>query len=89
MFKPTNNAEVRTHSRFGKGLFATKPIHKDEAIAEFDGLFYEAGSTTQLPLDVADHAIQCAPHLWRDSVSIARYINHSCERRAHLGLRYD
>lgn len=44
----------------------------------FDGEFYSANKISELSKDVADHAIQYDEHKWRDSNSIARYINHSC-----------
>jgi uncharacterized protein len=63
----------------GKGLFASDVIFKDEVIAVFDGKIYEAKKASDLPQDIADHAIQISPHQWKDSNGIARFINHSCE----------
>ena len=58
---------------------ATRVIHKDEVVAVFDGSIYEAGQCTDLPSqDIANHAIQIGENTWQDSVSLARFINHSC-----------
>ncbi len=65
-------------SRFGTGVFAIDVIEQGEMIAVFDGEEYQAEQTLDLPKEIADHAIQIAPHLWKDSNGIARYLNHSC-----------
>ncbi|MBP6942963.1 MAG: SET domain-containing protein-lysine N-methyltransferase [Candidatus Buchananbacteria bacterium] len=75
----TNPNITISTNKFGKCLIANKDIAKDEIIAEFDGEVYEAEKCTDLPKDIADHAIQFAEHTWKDSSGIARYINHSCE----------
>lgn len=67
----------KTH--LGKGLVALKPIAKDEVIAEFDGPTYKAKKASLLPADVKNHVIQIAQNAWKDSIGIARNINHSCE----------
>ncbi len=66
-------------TQLGKGLIATTHIKKDEVIAEFDGEVYEADKATDLPKKAANHAIQFAPHKYRDSNGFARCMNHSCE----------
>ncbi len=66
-------------NRFGKCLIANADIAKDEVVAEFDGPVYEAEKVTDLPKNIADHAIQFEEHKWKDSKGFARYINHSCE----------
>lgn len=67
------------HNRFGNCLIAAADLAKDEVIAEFDGPEYTADKATDLPKDIADHAIQFEEHKWRDSNGIARLVNHSCE----------
>ena len=64
---------------FGKAVFAVFPIKKDEVLAEFDGEIWEAEKCTDLPKDIADHVVQFEEHKFRESVGIARYLNHSCE----------
>ncbi len=73
-----NNKVILSEGRFGKCLIAAENIFKDEEIVFFDGKTYTADKTNDLPKDIADHAIQFSEHQWRDSDSIARYINHSC-----------
>lgn len=73
-----NKKVILSEGRFGKCLIVAEDILKDEEIVSFDGDEYTADKITDLSKDVADHAIQFAEHQWRDSNSIARYINHSC-----------
>lgn len=67
------------NNRFGKCLIANDDIAQGEIIAEFDGDIFEAEKCTDLPKDIADHAIQFEEHKWKESNGIARFINHSCE----------
>lgn len=65
-------------NKFGRAVFAKKKIRKGEVVAVFDGPIYDDlfdGWTD----DLLNHAIQIGPALWRDSLSPARLINHSCE----------
>ncbi len=64
---------------FGKALYAIEDISKDEVVAEFDGEVFEAEKCTDLPKDIADHAIQIDEYHWKDSHGFARFINHSCD----------
>ena len=71
------NAEVRATKSLGKGVYARGPIRAGEVVAEWDGLIYDVdfeGWNDELE----NHVIQFAPHKWRDSTGIARYLNHSC-----------
>ena len=77
--KMDNHKIIIGDNRFGKCLIAKDDISQNEIIAEFDGKIYEAMRCTDLPKDIADHAIQFGGHKWKDSKGIARYINHSCE----------
>jgi SET domain-containing protein len=75
---------VKRTRRFGRGVFATAVIKKNEVIAAFDGPIYDAkfeGWTE----DLLNHAIQFARNRWRDSAGIARLINHSCD--PNCGIR--
>ncbi len=64
----------------GLGVFAKTVIKQGEKLANFDGSFHEAESASQLPNKfIADHVVQCAPHLYRESTGIAELLNHSCE----------
>jgi uncharacterized protein len=67
---------------YGNAVFAVANINKGEIIAVFDGPCYEAEGAMEMtndpPLFVARHAVQFEKHRWRDSIGIARCINHSC-----------
>jgi len=63
---------------FGRGVFAKDVINKGEVIAKFDGLIYDA-DFEEWTEDLLNHAIQFARDRWRDSIGIARLINHSCD----------
>lgn len=60
------------------GVFAKAKIRRGEVIAVFDGpiIDYEYEYWND---DLLNHAIQFEPRRWRDSIGIARMINHSCE----------
>ncbi|HCS90654.1 MAG: SET domain-containing protein-lysine N-methyltransferase [Thiohalocapsa sp. PB-PSB1] len=77
-------AEVREHSTFGRGVFAAESILAGEAIAMFDGEFYEEGDP-DYPWEVDDYVLQFAEDRWRDSKGIARVLNHSCQ--PNIGIR--
>lgn len=69
---------VVRRNKFGRAVFATRKIEKGETVAVFDGPIYDDlfdGWTK----DLLSHAIQIGPSTWRDSLGLARYINHSCE----------
>jgi hypothetical protein len=68
----------------GEGVFAVDRIAPGEVIASFDGPFY-AIDYPAWDADLLNHAIQCAPTRFRDSVGIARCVNHSCE--PNCGIR--
>lgn len=74
-----NSKVIVIDTRLRKGLVATAVIEKNEVVAEFDGEVYEADKATDLPEKAANHAIQFAPHTYRDSIGFARCMNHSCE----------
>ncbi|MBX3022457.1 MAG: SET domain-containing protein-lysine N-methyltransferase [Bdellovibrionales bacterium] len=69
---------IRRTKKFGRGVFAVKPIKKGEIIAAFDGEIYDDDFEPWTD-DLLNHAIQIGPKLWRDSKGLARYVNHSCE----------
>ena len=73
-----NKVILKETKEIGKGLFAKENIEKGEIVAEFDGQIYEKGKTDWTD-ELRDHVIQFAINKWRDSNSIARYINHSCD----------
>lgn len=67
-------------AKFGKGLFAARDIKKDEVVADFSGgKTYKAEKISDLPEEVADHAVQFGEHEWIDTETNGRFINHSCE----------
>ncbi|MEK6910985.1 MAG: SET domain-containing protein-lysine N-methyltransferase [Nanoarchaeota archaeon] len=72
--------EVRETKNIGKGILAVQDIPKGEVLFDWTGgNIYEADKCTDLPKDVADHAIQFEEHKWIDTDGIGRYFNHSCE----------
>jgi len=77
-------------SRLGLGLFAATPILRGEAIASFDGKVFRLNSMEEhIPNDpphfYEDHAVHFEKLAWRDSISLARLANHSCE--PNCGIR--
>jgi hypothetical protein len=69
---------VRRTRKYGRAVFALKPIRKGEIIAVFDGPIYD-DEYEPWTEDMYNHAIQFGPAIWRDSDGIARLINHSCD----------
>ncbi len=80
MRKSRDNPKVRRrHTRkYGQGVFAVKPIRRGEVIAVFDGPVLDEDFDNWTP-DLLSHAIQFEKEKWRDSVGLARSINHSCD----------
>lgn len=80
MKKNSDNPKVavRRTKKYGKAVFATKPIGKGEIIAVFDGPIYDDDFEPWTE-DLYNHAIQFGKTLWRDSKGIARLLNHSCD----------
>ncbi len=70
--------EVLKTKTQGRGVFAKETIKKGETIAVFDGRVYSWRSTLWNE-DLYNHCIQFEKKKWRDSLGIARLINHSCE----------
>ncbi len=69
---------VRRTKKLGRAVFAIKPIRKGEVVAMFDGPILDE-EFDDWNDDVLSHAIQFEKEKWRDSVGIARWINHSCD----------
>lgn len=69
---------IKRTGRFGRGVFAKQVIRKNEIIAKFDGPIYD-GDFDGWTDDILNHAIQFGHDRWRDSIGIARLINHSCD----------
>lgn len=69
---------VRKTKKFGRAVFAIKHIRKGEVVAVFDGpiLDEEFDDWTD---ELLIYPIQFAKEKWRDSIGIARWINHSCD----------
>lgn len=87
---PSNDSRkvVVRKNKFGRAVFAQKNIRKGERVAVFDGPIYDDlfdGWTD----DILNHAIQIGPALWRDSLGIARYLNHSCEPNCGIKNRIE
>lgn len=73
------NIQKSDRPGLGVGLFASGPIAKDEVIATFDGKRYEDFDENEFPPEIDPYPIQYSERCWRDSESIARFSNHSCE----------
>src|SRR3989344_6083655 len=79
-FMDNPDVEIAQTLAFGKGLRALKAIPRGTVIADWNGgQVYKAEKCTDLPKDIADHAIQFGEHCWIDTKGIGRYANHSCE----------
>lgn len=71
---------VKETKKIGKGLFALENIKKDGMIADFSGgKIYKAQKASDLPKDVADHAIEFGENEWIDTPEEGRFLNHSCD----------
>lgn len=83
-----SNAAVRPHPPYGQGVFAIGPILQGEEIASFDGPIYEGLVNADFPPEVVNHAITFARDRARDSLGIARYLNHSCSPNAGIREKF-
>ena len=74
----SNKVSVRRTKLYGRAVFAKQNIKKGTVIAVFDGplLDNKFNSWTK---DLNNHAVQVGRNTWRDSIGLARYINHSCD----------
>jgi uncharacterized protein len=70
--------QARLTGKYGHGVFAIKNIKKGEVVAEFDGPIYSTWYR-KWNNDLYNHTIQIGPHKWKDSLGVARLLNHSCE----------
>lgn len=61
----------------GKGVFAIDQVEAGEVVAIYDGPEFDSRGLSWTP-DLLAHAIQIGPTTFKDSIGIARYINHSC-----------
>ena len=84
----SHKVAVRRSRIAGTGVFALHLITPGETIASFDGPFYPRDYPHWTP-DLLDHAIQCARNLFRDSVGVARLINHCCEPNCGIHHLFD
>jgi len=75
---------IRRTKKYGKAVFTAAPIKKGEVIAVFDGAIYDDDFEPWTE-DLYNHTIQFGRTLWRDSLGLARWINHSCD--PNCGIR--
>lgn len=80
-------AIVHQTKKYGRGVYALKPIKKGELIAAFDGKIYDDDFDEWTP-DLLNHCIQIDKACWRDSKGIARYLNHSCDPNCGIKGRF-
>lgn len=78
--------KVRQTKKYGRGVFAIKPIKKGEVIAVFDGPIFDYDYSYWTE-DLYNHTIQIGPRQWRDSNGIGRLINHSCDPNCGIKKR--
>jgi len=76
-------------SKYGKGIFAAKPIKKNSPLMVFGGYVLTRDEEVKLPLDVRDIAIQIDRDLvigvlTRKELASTDYVNHSCEPNAGI-----
>ncbi|MCB1236089.1 MAG: SET domain-containing protein-lysine N-methyltransferase [Verrucomicrobiae bacterium] len=79
------HASVRAHPRFGHGVFASAPIRAGEEIASFDGQIYIGLVNADFSEEIRNYPITFAQDRARDSLGIARKLNHSCD--PNVGIR--
>ena len=80
----SSDLHIDFRAGIGGGLFAARPIRKDEIIASFDGEIHRWSLSTReipnTPPDFArDHCVQIGEGVSRDAGGIARLANHSCD----------
>jgi uncharacterized protein len=87
--KKDNTKAVLRKCALGKGVFAVNNMQIGEFVAGFNGHIYTAGKASLLSASIRNHAVQFSPNLWRDSVGIARFLNHSCEPNCRISGDFD
>lgn len=80
--------KIRRTKKYGRGVFAIKPIYRGEIVASFDGEIFDDDFDEWMD-DLLNHAIQFEKAKWRDSKGLARYINHSCEPNCGIKRLFD
>lgn len=81
--------ELRDTSKYGKGVFAARPIKKDDTLIIFGGYVLTREEEEQLPESIRDIAIQIAPNhvmgiVSEDQLAATDYVNHSCNPNAGI-----
>jgi uncharacterized protein len=79
---------VRRSPIAGTGVFSVDLITPGEIVASFDGPFYALDYPGWSP-DLINHAIQCGRDQFRDSLGLARLVNHSCEPNCGIQRLFD
>ncbi len=75
---------LRRTNKYGWAVYAHRQIRKGELVATFDGPLYD-DLFEPWTRDMQNHTVQVGPNLWRDSIGLARWVNHSCE--PNCGIR--
>lgn len=79
--------EVRKLKDYGKGVFAKKPIKKNELLSIFGGYIREIKEEESLPKDFNDNGVQIGENyvitvLKRSELEDSNFFNHSCDPNA-------
>jgi len=86
----SSKVEILEKPGYGNGLYAKKPIKKDEFIGSFKGKIYRAERATLLPPEAINHAMQISEKeysLPKDpTITMA---NHSCDPNSGIRGIFD
>ena len=79
--------EIKQSGSFGRGIFATMLINKNEQILEFNGLVISLEQALQKPTDKLSNPLQIGPTKYLDIQAPGVLVNHSCSPNA--GIKND
>ncbi|MBI4135925.1 SET domain-containing protein-lysine N-methyltransferase [Candidatus Uhrbacteria bacterium] len=79
--------EIKESGSFGRGVFAVKPINKDEQILEFTGPIISSEQALQKPMDKMSCPLQIESTKYIDIQEPGVLVNHSCS--PNTGIKND